>query len=309
MLQTILFLLLIGIFLFGMLLIRNGLFNLSADSLKRWLLTLTDAPWKGLLLGTVVTSILQSSSAVMVITVGLVAARLLTFSQSIGIMLGANIGTTMTAEIITLDINLLIIPMAIIGVLLTLFRKKNLQNTGFVFIGLASVFGAMWGFEELARPLREMAFINEMVLALSSNYLYAILAGIIITCLIQSSSATTGITMTFLAAGTFNLETGIAIVLGANIGTCFDVWLASFGGGREAKLSAYAHIWLNVLGVAAFIPFIGVLATIGENLATQLDVQLAHVSVIFNVAVSLIVLPFTAKFARLIEKIHGRKLA
>ena len=306
MFQLSLFTLLVGLFLFGMFLLRKGLFNLSSKKLEKALVTLTNKPWKGLLLGIFVTAILQSSSAVSIITIGLVAAKIISFTQSIGVILGANIGTTVTAEIITLNIDSLIIPLAILGVVLFLFRKNSLRNSGLALIGIAAIFGAMWGFERLATPLRELAYIDKIFLMLDGNLLYAVLAGALLTALIQSSTATTGIMMGFLAAGTLNLDTGVAIILGANIGTCFDAWLASLGSGREGKLTAYSHIWLNVIGVAVFFPFIGLLATIGSHLSKHPDVQLAHISVIFNVVSSLMVLPFTKQFANFIETIHGR---
>jgi phosphate:Na+ symporter len=305
--QALLFILALGVFLFGMYLVRTGLFNLSADKLKKWLAKLTDSPWKGLLLGTVVTAILQSSSAVSIIVIGLVAGKMLTFSQSIGIILGANIGTTVTTEIITLDIDAMILPMAVIGGILFLFKRENLRNTGMAIIGLAAVFGAMFGLKELAAPLAETAFMDKVFLYLDNSLILAVLAGIIICAIIQSSTTTTAITMGFIAAGALDLNTAVAIVLGANIGTCVDAWMASIGGGREAKLTAWSHIWINVLGVIVFFPLIGVLAHIGTLLADRPEVQVAHISVIFNVASSLIALPFVNKFSKLIIKLHGGK--
>ncbi|RUL51761.1 Na/Pi symporter [Lysinibacillus antri] len=307
MLQLSLFILMIGLFLLGMFLLRKGLFDLSSKKLEKSLVTLTNKPWKGLLLGIVVTSILQSSSAVSIITIGLVAAKVLTFSQSIGVILGANIGTTVTAELITLNIDSFILPIAIIGAILFLFKNKTMRNSGLALIGIAAIFGAMWGFEKLATPLRGLAYIDKILLMLDGNLFYAVVAGALIAAFIQSSTATTGIMMGFLAAGSMNLDTSVAIVLGANIGTCLDAWLASLGSGRQGKLTAYAHIWLNVLGVGIFYPFIGLLATIGTHLSKYPDVQLAHISVIFNVASSLMILPFTKQFANFIERVHGRK--
>ncbi|MRG87894.1 Na/Pi symporter [Salinibacillus xinjiangensis] len=309
MLQIFLFILALGVFLFGMYLVRTGLFKLSADKLKKWLAKLSDKPWKGLLLGTVVTAILQSSSAVTIMVVGLVAGRMLTFSQSIGIILGANIGTTVTTEIITLDIDALILPMAIIGAILYVFKRKNVRNTGMTLLGLSAVFGAMFGLKELAAPLAEMEYMNQLFLRLDNNLFLAVLAGTIICAILQSSTTTTAITMGFIAAGALQLDTAVAIVLGANIGTCVDAWLASIGGGREARLTAWSHIWINILGVIAFFPLIGVLADIGTLLADRPEVQVAHISVIFNVASSLIALPFVEKFSKLILKIHDRKNA
>ncbi|MBS4191349.1 Na/Pi cotransporter family protein [Bacillus sp. FJAT-49705] len=304
--QLILFVVFIGLFIYGMTLLRLGLFNLSADSLKIWLTKLTDTPWKGLLAGIVITCILQSSSAVMVITIGLISTRLLSFPQSIGIILGTNIGTTLTTELITFDIESLLAPIAIIGAAFLLLGKKNLRSIGLILLGIASVFAAMGGFEYLAGPLRSIEFIDELLITLDNSHIYSILAGTFITAIIQSSTATTGIIMGFLTNGAIELNTGIAIMLGSNIGTCVTAFLASIGAGKEARLSAYAHIWLNILGVFAFYPFIGILTIAGNHLANNPDVQLAHISVIFNVISSLIVLPFAAPFGRLIIRIHDR---
>lgn len=304
--QLFFFVLLIGLFIYGMILLRSGLFNLSADSLKLWLTKVTDTPWKGLLAGIGITCILQSSSAVMVITIGLISARLLTFPQSIGIILGTNIGTTLTTELITFDIESFLVPLAILGALFLLIGKRNMRSIGLILLGIAAVFAAMGGFEFMAEPLRSIKIINQLLFTLDDSHFYSILSGTIITGIIQSSTATTGIIMGFLTNHAIELDTGVAIMLGSNIGTCVTAFLASIGAGREARLSAYAHIWLNIIGVAVFYPFISSLTNIGLQLASEADVQLAHISVLFNVISSLIVLPFAHSYGKLIIKIFDR---
>jgi phosphate:Na+ symporter len=127
------------------------------------------------------------------------------------------------------------------------------------------------------------------------------------TAIIQSSTAMTGIAMGFLTAGLLQLDAGIAIVLGANIGTCITAIIASIGGGKESRLAAFAHVWLNVFGVLLFIPLIPFLSEKAYLLASQRDVQLAHISVIFNVVTSIMVLPFATKFGEMILYIHGKR--
>lgn len=305
--QIFLFLFLIGVFIYGMTLLRLGLFNLSAHSLKLWLTKLTDTPWKGLLAGIVITCILQSSSAVMVITIGLISARLLTFPQSIGIILGTNIGTTLTTVLITFDLERFLVPLAICGAILILMRKRKLRSIGLIIFGIASVFTSMNGFERLAGPLSSIEFVHHLLLHLDDSYLYSILTGTFITAIIQSSTATTGIIMGFLTNRVVQLDTGIAIMLGSNIGTCVTAFIAAIGAGREARLSAYAHIWLNIIGVIAFYPFISLLSTIGVQLASEVDTQLAYIGVLFNVISSLLVLPFATSFGVLVMKVHDRK--
>ena len=300
------FILLISLFIFGMSMLRHGLLHLSGDSLKGWLYKATSTPWKGFLAGILITCMLQSSSAVMIITIGLISAKMLSFPQSIGIILGTNIGTTITTELITFDIQSFLIPIVGLAIVFLFSKKKKLQSIGLVLLGISFVFMAMAGFEYLALPLREFGIVDRFILAMDQSLLLSVIAGIIITAIIQSSTATTAIIMGFLSVGSFDLDTGIAILLGSNIGTCVDAFLASIGGGKEARLTAYAHTWLNVLGVTTFFPFIGTLAEIGPSLATNPEVQLAHISVIFNVTCSIAVLPIAEKFGKLIIKLHGR---
>ncbi|WP_428908291.1 Na/Pi symporter [Niallia sp. Krafla_26] len=301
-----LFILLIGLFIFGMSLLRSGLFHLSGDSLKTWLYNATNTPWKGFLAGILITCMLQSSSAVMIITIGLISAKMLSFPQSIGIILGTNIGTTVTTELITFDIQSFLIPMVGLAIVFLFIKKKKVQSIGLVILGISFVFMSMDGFEYMALPLREFGIVDTIISSMDRSLILSVIAGVVITAIIQSSTATTAIIMGFLSSGLIDLNTGIAILLGSNIGTCVDAFLASIGGGREARLTAYAHIWLNILGVVIFYPFIGTLAKIGPTLATNPEVQLAHISVIFNVICSIAVLPIAEKFGKLIMKIHGR---
>jgi phosphate:Na+ symporter len=306
MLYILLFVLCILLFIFGMTIIRFGLFNLSANKLKTWLIKLTSTPLKGMLTGTFITALLQSSTAVMVITIGLISARIMTFPQSIGIILGTNIGTTFKTELITFDIDRILVPLAVSGALLILFKNKKARSIGMLLFGIASVFTAMKGFELLAQPLTGMPFINKFILSMNNNIALSLLTGTVITSIIQSSTAMTGIAMGFLTAGLLQLDAGIAIVLGANIGTCITALIASIGGGKESRLAAFAHVWLNVFGVLLFIPLIPFLTENAELLASRADIQLAHISVIFNVATSLIVLPFATQFGKMILYLHDR---
>lgn len=307
MVSVLLFCIFIGLFIFGMTILRTGLFNLSADSLKKWLVKLTDRTWKGLLASIIITGALQSSSAVMVMTIGLISAGLLTFRQSIGIILGTNIGTTFTTEFITFQIDSLLVPMAILGALFIFLKNKNAKAFGLILLGMATVFAAMSGFKYLAKPLSSLPIIQQLIIDMNESYLLSVGVGAIITALIHSSSATTGIIMGFLSSQLLTIGAGIAVMLGANIGTCVTGYVASIGGGKEARLCAYAHIWLNLIGVIAFFPFISYLANMADYLAQEPAVQLAHISVLFNVISSLIVLPFANYFSTFVMKLHGKK--
>lgn len=298
------FIVLVAVFLLGITLMRAGLFILGSKKMEHWLKKTTNTPVKGMFVGIAMTGVLQSSSAVMVIMIGLVSTRLLLFPQTIGIILGSNIGTTLTLQFITFNLTSFIFPFVGIGLICLFFKVPWVKSLGFIFIGLASIFAAMNGFERLAGPLMDIPLMQKLLLMMGEHVLYAFIIGIVITSIIQSSTVVTGIAMSFLSAGIFPLETGILIMLGANIGTCATALMASIGAGQEARLTAFAHLWLNIGGVLLVWPFISYLALLSGLLSDQSDVQLAHASVIFNCVSSLIVLPFAERFGQLIAWVH-----
>lgn len=298
----------LAIFLFGMIVMRTGLYNLSHKKLQASLYRMTDTTLKGLVTGAVVTALLQSSSAVMVLTIGLIASGYLTFKQSIGIILGTNIGTTVTAEMITLDLNHWIVPLLLLGAFMLFLPKIKWFSIGCILFGLGCIFTSMYGFEQLATPLANVSFVKAVIAAANQSAWAGVLLGTVLTAIIQSSSAATGIIMSFLHDNTLTIHAGTAIILGANIGTCITAFIASIGSGKDAKLAAYTHIWLNLFGVILFIPFIPLLAITAANITTLADVQLAHVSLIFNVVSSLIALPFAGLLGGFVIKVHGRRL-
>ncbi|PEJ26038.1 Na/Pi cotransporter [Peribacillus butanolivorans] len=302
--ELILFLLFIAIFLAGMAVLRIGLFNMSGAALKTFLSKVTDRPWKGFFAGTIFTGILQSSSAVMVMTVGLVSAGSLTFPQTIGIILGTNIGSTFTAEFMTISLDRWIIPGVISGAILCLMPKVLLKSAGMSLIGISAIFAAMSGFKMLSKPIAVYPSVQTLISNIEDHMSIALLAGILLTAMIHSSSATIGIAMSFLMSGELSVASAIIMMLGSNIGTCITGYMASIGSGRQAAFTAYAHIWLNVIGVAAFFPLVDVLERTAAFFTDDKGTQLAHASVIFNIVTSLIVLPFARQFSNFILLIH-----
>lgn len=302
-----LFAIFIAIFLFGMTLMKMGLYHLASRQLKRFLTVATSHPLKGVLVGILVTGILQSSSAVLVLTISLVATSLLTFKQTIGLIIGANIGTTFTAELMAFHIDRFILPMLLVGACFMLFQHQKLFCTGTILFGLATIFVAMNGFESLAASLSLNTAFRTGLESANENHLLGVFMGTVITALIQSSTATTGIAMSLLNEQLITLATGTAIIFGANIGTCITGYLAAIGAKTDAKLTALAHIWLNVLGVILMYPFIQLLARVAETFTSEPDLQLAHVSVLFNVIAGLLALPFVTPFAHFISKLHGKR--
>ncbi|MGG3738868.1 Na/Pi symporter [Aeribacillus pallidus] len=300
---VLLFFLFIGCFLLGMMWVRQGLAALSEQKMKRWMENITNRPVNGFMIGTLVTAVLQSSSAVMVMTIGMVSAGILSFSQTIGIILGTNIGTTVTLELLALPITNLTYVLVGGSIVLKMSRRTWVSSLGTLLFGLGMIFAAMTGFEWTASLLFQQPFFSGLFKQMD-HISIAFLVGIVFTSLIQSSTAMTGIAIGFLNAEAITLEGGISIMLGANIGTCVTAWLASIGGGREAKLTAYAHIWLNVIGGMAAIPFIEPLSVLCQILSDTSGTQLAHASVLYNLISSLIVLPFSIQFGQFIERIH-----
>jgi phosphate:Na+ symporter len=306
MLYFLLFLLLIFSFLIGMFWLKSGLYNLAGERMKVLIFKWTDTPWKGFIIGIVVTGILQSSSAVMVLTIGFVSAGILSFRQSIGIILGTNIGTTLTLEIISLDIGVITLPLLAVSLILLLIPLPSTKPFALSLLGLSLIFSSMTGFEALAKPLADQNFVGMLMEKSNANSLISVVLGATLTGLIQSSTVVTGIAMSFVNTDIISIIAGIAIMLGANIGTCVTSYIAGIGSGRATKLTVYAHVWLNVIGVFVFIPFIDELALLVQWAADNPDLQLAHASLIFNVVCSILVLPFSESFGGMIERIHGK---
>ncbi|MFD1736605.1 Na/Pi symporter [Bacillus salitolerans] len=294
----------LAIFMYGLTVMRVGLYNISGDVWKKKLILLTDHPIKGLLVGTFITAILQSSSAIMIITIGFVTAGMLTFKQSLGIMLGANIGTTITAEIMTINIGDVAVYIVMIGFVLLFVKNKSVFALGTSLFGLGCIFISMQGFTSLADSISSKSVVEQLLMYSNLYHSVAIMIGTILTSIIQSSSAVIGIAMGFLHNQDMTISSAIAIMLGANIGTCITAFFASIGAGIEAKRTAYAHIWLNIFGVALFFPFINPLAEWSISLASQPESMLAHASVIFNIICSLIALPFLGLFSRFITAVY-----
>lgn len=307
MLALSLFLLYIILFLIAMRLLRSGLFKLTGEKLNNKLQAVTSTTTKGFFTGMIFTAILQSSSAVMVMTVGLVSVGALSFQQSIGIILGSNIGTTVTAEFMTFSIKNWITPGLFIGFLLMLINKHSLRPIGQSIFGLFLIFFSIQGFTSLAKPLSEYPLFTQIVFQLEQHIFMAIIAGAILTAIIHSSTATIAIAMGFIAGEELSVLAGIALMLGSNIGTCVTGYMASIRAGIDAKLTAYAHIWLNILGVALFYPFIEQLSVAAAFFTDEKHVQLAHASVIFNLICSIIALPFVKYFNSFIIRLHGNK--
>ncbi|MBO8156039.1 MAG: Na/Pi cotransporter family protein [Bacillaceae bacterium] len=286
------------LFLFGLTILKIGVQQLSYKKMKSWVEKYTSSPFKGFIVGALTTGILQSSSTTIVITVTLTAAGILSFTNSIGIILGANVGTTVTGELLSFSSSWLMWICLLSGVMLLFAHKQLLFSIGCILFGIGTIFTALFGFESLAVPIQETPAFQNYFETISESAFFSVLFGTFITAIIQSSSAFTGMLMSFINEEIVTLSTALAMLLGANIGTCVTALLASIGGGIEGKRAALAHVWVNITGVICFIPFISVFSEFVMHLSEVPGRQLAHAAVLFNGAISFLFLPFVQPFAR-----------
>ncbi len=303
------------LFLYGMEKMSEGLKKSAGGGMRRILAALTNNRVIGLMVGAFVTMIIQSSSATTVMLVSFVQAQLLTFSQTLSVILGANIGTTVTAQLIAFKLTDYAFLMIIVGFSLTVFSKKDsYKYLGESLLGFGILFLGMKVMSDSMTPLRDYGPFIDLMKDLE-NPLFGLLIGAIFTALIQSSSAFTGIVIVLAQQGLISLEAGIPMLLGANIGTCVTAGIASIGTSRDAKRVALAHIIFNTMGAIMFLFWIPYFAdfvrwaspisdAVGvQKLAAETPRQIANAHTFFNVSVAFIFLPFTMLLSKIVIKI------
>jgi len=305
----------LALFLYGMNMMGDGLEKISGGKLEQILEKMTDKTYKGVLLGCAVTAVIQSSSAVTVMVVGFVNSGIMELSRAIGVIMGANIGTTATAWILSLTgidgdsliVNLLkpssFAPvLAVIGVFLLMFSKSDKRkNIGGIIAGFGIL---MMGMEFMSDSMSGLADNQQFtsILLKFSNPVLGILAGMILTAIIQSSSASVGILQALSLTGAVSFGTAFPIVLGQNIGTCVTALIASVGTNKNAKRAAMAHLYFNIIGVV-----LAVALFYGGNAIFQFDFlqntvtpsQIAIIHSVFNIFSTLVMLPFTKQLEKL----------
>jgi len=294
----------LALFLFGMDVMTKALKDSAGGKLKHFLSKMTSNRWKALLAGTSITAIIQSSSVTTVLAVGFVSAGVMTFQSTLGVILGANIGTTITAQIIAFKVTKIALLLVIIGYLATLVTNKEIYRAyGNIILGLGLIFLGMNFMSDGMLPLRSSdQFLNLMKNI--SNPGWGIMIGALFTALVQSSSATTGIVIILASQGLVSTQGGISLIIGANIGTCVTAFLSAIGKPRAAMQVAFAHILFKIIGAILWVWFIPQLADI-TGLITPRDVarQIANAHTIFNVANATLLIGFTTPLARLVNKL------
>jgi phosphate:Na+ symporter len=311
----------LALFLFGMEQMSEGLKAAAGETLKDVLARLTKNRFAGALTGAFVTAVLNSSSVTTVLVVGFISAGFMTLSQSVGVIMGANIGSTFTAQIVAFNVTQYALIMVAGGFLMLFMGKaENTRHYGAMIMGLGLVFYGMGVMGDGMLPLRSyQPFLDLMVRM--ENPLLGILVGAVFTGLVQSSAATTGIAIVMASAGLISLPAGIALAFGANIGTCVTAVLASLGKPVEAVRAAMVHITFNVAGVLLWVMFIPQLADFvaaispsapglsgKAQMAAEVPRQIANAHTVFNVANTLFFIGFTSIFARLAEKLVPERI-
>ena len=295
----------LALFLYGMQMMSNGLETAAGNKMKQILEKLTSNRIKAVLVGAVITAVIQSSSATTVMVVGFVNSGLMTLNQAVWIIMGANIGTTITGQLIALDIGAIAPLIAFLGVACIMFMKnEKARHISEIFAGLGVLFIGMDMMSSSMQPLRDSAMFMDFMTSFS-NPLLGILVGAVFTAIIQSSSASVGILQALAATGMIPLSSAVYILFGQNIGTCITAVLASIGTKTNAKRTTVIHLLFNIIGTTVFTiicmvtPFVQLM----ESITADPVAQIANTHTAFNIVTTLLLLPFGNKLAEIAVKI------
>ncbi|MFC4778539.1 Na/Pi cotransporter family protein [Paenibacillus sp. GCM10023252] len=297
-----------AIFLAGMKLMELALHRFAGPHLARVLRRSTSTPIHGLVVGTAASAVLQSSTAVTVITIGLVNARLLTFSRTLGIVLGTNVGTCLTTELIGLNLSRWSMPLTLMSLALWLLTAllgemrlipaaysmpwlAPLRSLSLVLCGFGLLLFGIAMMQSIGPAVQSSSMFSWFVNRADDSLLWGVAAGTVMTAIVHSSAAVIAMMMGLATIGAIPPELGIAVILGSNIGTCFTALLASLGGSKPGQFVAWSHIALNAGGAILFLPLIGELTAVSDWISATPSSMLAHAQTLFNVACSLIALP------------------
>lgn len=294
----------VSLFLYGMIKMGEGLQKAAGDRMRRILETLTSNRFASVAVGVIVTAIIQSSAATTVMCVSFVNAGLMALEQAIGVIMGANIGTTITAQMVAFKLERLALPAIALGMLFKLLGKRKgvkgfadcLLGFGMLFLGLTIVGDSL-------EPLKTYEPFLKLMLIGQNNPFLGVLVGAVFTTILQSSSAVSGLLVTMATRGIVNLSSALPIILGANIGTTSTALISSIGTSLTARRTALAHCLFNVCGVLVFLPFLGPFETLAARSSLEVSRQIANAHSIFNITVTVLLLPLIPQFATWVCKI------
>ena len=298
----------LGLFLYSIKTMGDGLQQAAGDRLRYYIDKYTSNPFLGVLVGIVVTALIQSSTGVTVITVGLVSASLLTLRQAIGIIMGANIGTTVTSFIIGFKLGEYALPLIFLGTMCLFFTKnRTANNIGRILFGVGGIFYALNLISAGMSPLKDLPQFKEYMVTLGQNPILGVVAGAVITVLIQASSATIGILQGLYAGGFLDLKGSLPILFGDNIGTTLTVIIAAAGANVSAKRVAASHVTFNVLGTILCLILLGPFTSMIEyfqallHLSPEMTIAFSHGA--FNVSNTIVQFPFIGALAYFVTKL------
>ena len=295
----------LGLFLYGMKLMSDGLENIAGEKLKSILEKITKSKIMGVLVGTVVTAIIQSSSATTVMVVSFVNAGLMTLTQATGVILGSNIGTTITAQMVSFKLEVIApIFIGIGAIVMMIAKKKKTKDLAYIALGFGILFMGMGLMSSSLKPVSELAIFNNFILLVGKTPILGVIIGMLMTAILQSSSATTGILVALGASGNIDMNIAFPIVLGCNIGTCITAILAGLTANRTAKKAALLHLFFNIFGTIIFLPFSDQVVMLVQYLTPDnVARQVANAHTIFNVVITIFILPISKYFVNLVNKI------
>ena len=298
----------LGLFLYSIKTMGDGLQQAAGDRLRYYIDKYTSNPFLGVLVGIVVTALIQSSTGVTVITVGLVSASLLTLRQAIGIIMGANIGTTVTSFIIGFKLGEYALPLIFLGTMFLFFTKnRTVNNIGRILFGVGGIFYALNLISAGMSPLKDLPQFKEYMVTLGQNPILGVVAGAVITVLIQASSATIGILQGLYAGGFLDLKGSLPVLFGDNIGTTLTVIIAAAGANISAKRVAATHVTFNVLGTILCLILLGPFTSMIEyfqallHLSPEMTIAFSHGA--FNVSNTIVQFPFIGALAYFVTKL------
>ena len=289
----------VALLLYGIRLMSEALQFIAGDKMRQLIGTVTKTPLRGIFVGILVTVLIQSSAGTTVMTVSFVNNGLLTLNQAVGIIMGANIGTTVTAQIIAFDVESFALPLIAMGFVMSMLsKKKQLKYLASGIIGLGLLFMGMRTIKGAATIISEH---KDMLLFLSKNPITGVLAGMILTIIIQSSAATIGLTMALAGLGLINLDAAVPIILGDNLGTTITAVVVAMGASRPAKQAAAAHVLFNLIGTIIFMLAFPLYKQLILMTSTDIGRQIANAHTIFNVLNTIIFFPFVNLLVKLIS--------
>ena len=293
----------LAVFLFGMDRMTEALRVTAGRRMRLWLERMTKNRFLGAVSGAGVTAVIQSSSVTTVLVVGFISSGVMNLTQGIGVILGANVGTTVTAQVIAFSVSRYALLIVALGYGLAFFGRSERRTVqGNLIMGLGLIFFGMSVMGSSMEPLRSYEPFIDLMAAMD-NALLAVLVGLTFTALVQSSSATTGIVIVLASEGLISTEAGVAMVLGANVGTSVTAQLAAIGKPPEAVRAAVAHTLFNLIGALAWLPFIDVLVGMVESIGGPVARQVANAHTIFNVANTIVFLAFVPQLERLVVRL------